>query len=146
MEQKKKLEYGKIFLCSYVAQGYSIDLVVFERIDSGNNNAHDDPYLNLINSTESNLKLLIIGGRLRYGDPEISHDLGLQSFPEKIKVEKNVKMIDILEPNVEYDNLKLSRVRCNLSSSLRNLTESTKAFQEYSEIEGRRRTTQTNLS
>jgi hypothetical protein len=89
---------------------------------------------------------LIIGGRPRYGDPEILHDLGLQSFPEKIKVEKNVKMIDILEPNVEYDNLKLSRVRCNLSSSLRNLTESTKAFQEYSEIEGRRRTTQTNLS
>jgi 5-methylthioadenosine/S-adenosylhomocysteine deaminase len=110
-----------------IAPGYFADLVVFERIDNGNNNnnnAHEDPYFNLIKSTEGNLKLLIIGGRPRYGDPEILHDLGLQSFPEKIKVENKLKMIDILEPDVEYGNLKLRKVKSNLSRSLRNPTDS----------------------
>jgi 5-methylthioadenosine/S-adenosylhomocysteine deaminase len=104
-----------------IAQGYFADIVVFGRTDRGNNNnTHDDPYLNLIKSTEGNLKLLIIGGRPRYGDPEILHALGLQSLPEKIKVEKREKMIDILEPDVEYGGLKLSKVRSNLSNSLKN--------------------------
>jgi 5-methylthioadenosine/S-adenosylhomocysteine deaminase len=86
-----------------IAQGYFADIAVFGRTDSGNNNnTHDDPYLNLIKSTEGNLKLLIIGGRPRYDDPEILHALGLQSLPEKIKTEKKEKMIDILEPDVEY--------------------------------------------
>lgn len=107
-----------------IAQGYFADVVVFERINSVNDNAHDDPYLNLIKSTEGDLKLLIIGGRPRYGDPEILHGLGNQSFPEKIKVEKKEKMIDILEPGVEYGSLKLSKVRSNLTRSLRNPTGS----------------------
>jgi 5-methylthioadenosine/S-adenosylhomocysteine deaminase len=104
-----------------IAQGYFADIVVFGRTDRGNNNnTHDDPYLNLIKSTEGNLKLLIIGGRPRYGDPEILHALGLQSLPEKIKVEKKEKMIDILEPDLEYGDLKLSKVRSNLINSLKN--------------------------
>jgi 5-methylthioadenosine/S-adenosylhomocysteine deaminase len=107
-----------------IAQGYFADLVVFERINGANNNARDDPYHNLIKSTEGNLKLLVIGGRPRYGDKEILHALGIQSFPEKIKVEKKEKMIDILEPGVEYGSLKLSKVRSNLTRSLRNPTGS----------------------
>ena len=107
-----------------IAQGYFADVVVFDRIDSVNDNAREDPYLNLIKSTEGNLKLLVIGGRPRYGDPEILHALGIQSFPEKIKVEKKEKMIDILEPGVEHGGLKLSKVRSNLTRSLRNPTGS----------------------
>jgi 5-methylthioadenosine/S-adenosylhomocysteine deaminase len=107
-----------------IAHGYFADVVVFDRIDNGNDNAHGDPYLNLIKSTEGNLKLSIIGGRPRYGDPEILHALGFQSLPEKIKVEKKDKMIDILEPGVEHGSLKLSKVRSNLTSSLRNPTGS----------------------
>jgi 5-methylthioadenosine/S-adenosylhomocysteine deaminase len=103
-----------------IAQGYFADLVVFERLHDRNNDTHDDPYLNLIKSTEGNLKLLIIGGRPRYGDRQILHALGLQSLPEKIKVENKEKMIDILEPDVEYGSLKLSKVKSNLSNSLRN--------------------------
>lgn len=108
-----------------IDQGYFADIVVFGLIDGGsssnnNNNADGDPYLNLIKSTEGNLKLLIIGGRPRYGDPKILHALGLQDFPEKIKVEKKEKMIDILEPDVEFGDLKLSKVRSNLSKSLKN--------------------------
>ena len=60
----------------------------------------------------------------RYGDPEILHALGFRSLPEKIKVEKKEKMIDILEPGVEYGSLKLSKVRSNLTRSLRNPTGS----------------------
>jgi 5-methylthioadenosine/S-adenosylhomocysteine deaminase len=103
-----------------IAHGYLADLVVFERIDNGIDNADGDPYLNLIKSTEGNLKLSIIGGRPRYGDPEVLHALGFQSLPEKIKVEKKEKMIDILEPGVEHGSLKLSKVRSNLTGSLRN--------------------------
>ncbi|MFL6486472.1 MAG: hypothetical protein ACJ71D_07160, partial [Nitrososphaera sp.] len=110
-----------------IAQGYFADIVVFDRKELGNNtnnnknNNHnpDNPYLNLIKSTEGNLKLLIIGGRARYGDPEILRALGL-SLPEKIKIEKKEKMIDVLEPAIEYGNLKLSKVRSNLSRTLRS--------------------------
>jgi hypothetical protein len=98
--------------------------VVFDRINTANDNSREDPYLNLIKSTEGNLKLLVIGGRPRYGDTEILHALGMQSFPEKIKVEKKEKMIDILEPGVEYGGLKLSKVRSKLTGSLRNPTGS----------------------
>jgi hypothetical protein len=66
------------------------------------------------------LKLSIIGGRPRYGDPEILHALGFQRLPEKNKVEKKDKMIDILEPGIEHGSLKLSNVRSSLTSSLRN--------------------------
>ena len=104
-----------------IARGYFADIVVFGRIDNGNNDdTHDAPYLNLIKSTEGNLKLLIIGGRPRYGDPQILHALGLESLPEKIKVEKKEKMIDILEPEVEHGSLKLRKVRSNLTSTLSN--------------------------
>ena len=110
-----------------IAQGYFADIVVFGRIDeesgsssNSNNNADGNPYLNILKSTEGNLKLLIIGGRPRYGDPRILHALGLQDFPEKIKVEKKEKMIDILESEVEFGDLKLSKVRSNLSKSLKN--------------------------
>jgi 5-methylthioadenosine/S-adenosylhomocysteine deaminase len=107
-----------------IAQGYFADIVVFDRINTANDNSREDPYLNLIKSTEGNLKLLVIGGRPRYGDTEILHALGMQSFPEKIKVEKKEKMIDILEPGVEYGGLKLSKVRSKLTGSLRNPTGS----------------------
>lgn len=107
-----------------IAQGYFADIVVFDRINTANDNTREDPYLNLIKSTEGNLKLLVIGGRPRYGDTEILHALGIQSFPEKIKVEKKEKMIDILEPGVEYGSLKLSKVRSKLTGSLRNPTGS----------------------
>lgn len=104
-----------------IARGYFADIVVFGRIDNGNNDdTHDAPYLNLMKSTEGNLKLLIIGGRPRYGDPQILHALGLESLPEKIKVEKKEKMIDILEPEVEHGSLKLRKVRSNLTSTLSN--------------------------
>ena len=106
-----------------IAQGYFADVVVFERLDDGNNKTHHDPYLNLIRSTEGNLKLLIIGGRPRYGDPEILHGLGLQDLPEKMKVEGKEKMIDILESDVEYGSIKLSKVRSNLIRTLRNPTD-----------------------
>jgi 5-methylthioadenosine/S-adenosylhomocysteine deaminase len=106
-----------------IAKGYFADVVVFERLDDGDNKTHHDPYLNLIRSTEGNLKLLIIGGRPRYGDPEILHGLGLHDLPEKMKVEGKEKMIDILESDVEYGNLKLSKVRSNLIRTLRNPTD-----------------------
>jgi hypothetical protein len=54
--------------------------------NTSNNNADENPYLNLLKSTEGNLKLLIIGGKSKYGDPRILHALDLQDFPEKIKV------------------------------------------------------------
>jgi hypothetical protein len=92
--------------------------------NTSNNNADENPYLNLLKSTEGNLKLLIIGGKSKYGDPRILHALDLQDFPEKIKVEKKKKMIDILELDVEFDveygDLKLSKVRSNRSNSLKN--------------------------
>jgi 5-methylthioadenosine/S-adenosylhomocysteine deaminase len=104
-----------------IAQGYYADIVVFDRIDLGNNNSSsEDPYLNLIRSTEGNLKLLIIGGRPRYGDPEILHALGIQKLPEKIKIGNKEKMIDILEPAAEHGNVKLSKVRSNLARTLSN--------------------------
>jgi 5-methylthioadenosine/S-adenosylhomocysteine deaminase len=106
-----------------IAQGYFADVVVFERLDDRNNDIHQDPYLNLIKSTEGNLKLLIIGGRPRYGDPAIMHRLGLHNLPEKMKVERKEKMIDILESDVEYGSLKLSKVRSNLIRTLRNPTD-----------------------
>jgi 5-methylthioadenosine/S-adenosylhomocysteine deaminase len=113
-----------------ITQGRFADIVVFDRIidnNTGNNNnnnndTHDDPYLNMINSTEVNLKLLIIGGRPRYGDSEILHALKSEGFSEKIKIGKREKLIDILEPDVEYGNIKLSKVRSNLTSSLKNPT------------------------
>jgi 5-methylthioadenosine/S-adenosylhomocysteine deaminase len=106
-----------------IAKGYFADIVVFGRINQGNNNninSSEDPYLNLIRATEGDLKLVIIGGRARYGDPDILHALGFQSLPEKIKVEKKEKMIDILEPGVEHGDLKLSKVRFNLTKTLNN--------------------------
>ncbi len=110
-----------------ITQGCFADIVVFDRIidnNTGNNNndTHDDPYLNLINSTEVNLKLLIIGGRPRYGDSETLNALKSQKFPEKIKIGRREKMIDILEPDVKYGSIKLSKVKSNLARSLKNPT------------------------
>jgi len=53
---------------------------------------------------------------------EILHALRSQKFPEKIKIGKREKMIDILEPDVEYGSIKLSKVRSSLTSSLKNPT------------------------
>jgi 5-methylthioadenosine/S-adenosylhomocysteine deaminase len=104
-----------------IAQGYIADIVVFDRTDNGNNNSEGEhPYLNLIKSTEGDLKLLIIGGRPRYGDTEILHALGLEGLLEKIKVEKKERRIDILEPDVEHGDLKLSKIQANLNNSLKN--------------------------
>jgi hypothetical protein len=68
-----------------ISQVHFADIVVFDRIDNNNDDDdHADPYLNLIKPTEGNLKLSIIGGRPRYGDPEILDALGFLNFKKKL--------------------------------------------------------------
>jgi len=87
------------------------DLVIFEKVNP-------DPYRNLIECTEKNLILSIIAGVPRYGDHKLLSKL--IKIPEKIKVKKIVKGMDILEPGKEYGNIKFSKVRSSLRNTLKN--------------------------
>ena len=77
-----------------IKPGYHADLVVFERIE-------DDPYPNLVLSTEKGLNLSIVDGRPRYGDLELLSNLGIDK-PETITVQNRKKGLDILEPGMEH--------------------------------------------
>lgn len=94
-----------------ILPGFYADLVVFDRIDG-------NPYRNLVLSTESNLKLAVINGRPRYGDPEILSALGKKDVPEKITVDGRAKDIDILEPGVAYGDITLESATSNLRNAL----------------------------
>jgi len=93
-----------------IAPGLFADLVVFD-------NNYDDPYRNLILSTEKNLQLSIIGGRPRYGNIELLEKFGVTNY-EKIKVDDLTKGIDILEPNVNYGNITLSQSIAALTTAM----------------------------
>ena len=73
------------------------DLVIFD-------NLNHDPYWNLIQCTERNLRLSIVSGRTRYGDIEILSKLGVSKY-EEIKVDEVSKGIDMIEPRIQYGDV-----------------------------------------
>ncbi|NOJ26830.1 MAG: hypothetical protein DA330_02315 [Nitrososphaera sp.] len=105
-----------------IQPGHLADLVVFDRID-------DDPYRNLVLSTEGGLKLVLIGGRPRYGDLEMLAAFGIDSA-EKITVDGREKAIDILEPGVAYGDIKLETVLSSLAGALANPIKAAKKLFE----------------
>ena len=58
---------------------------------------NEDPYRNLIQCTEKNLRLSLISGRPRYGDISLLTKMGIANF-ERLKMGSVAKGIDILEP------------------------------------------------
>jgi 5-methylthioadenosine/S-adenosylhomocysteine deaminase len=92
--------------------GLFADLVIFDNLDS-------DPYRNLIQCTEKNLNLSIIGGRPRYGKRRLLSQLGISKI-EKIKIGSLTRGIDILEPGVEYGEITFRQVWSKLKEALAN--------------------------
>ena len=111
-----------------IQNGLFADLVVFDKTDQ-------DPYENLIKSTEKNMKLSIIDGRPRYGNSELLSKFNIQQY-ETISIGQSIKKgIDILEPNVEYGDITFKEVKHNLSSALKNPEKSIKkTIRKYSEM------------
>lgn len=95
-----------------IKAGLFADLVIFNKLN-------DNPYRNLIQCTEKDLKLSIISGRPRYGDIKYMSKLKISGF-EKIKVGSITKGIDILEPGVEFGKIAFSEVWSKLTESLAN--------------------------
>jgi hypothetical protein len=91
--------------------GYLADLVVFER-------RHKDPYRNLVLCTERDLKLAVLNGKARYGDPSILSKLGIK-VPETITVAGKKKGLDMLEPGVQFGDITFKTVESNLTSALK---------------------------
>jgi 5-methylthioadenosine/S-adenosylhomocysteine deaminase len=88
------------------------DIVVFDKLV-------EDPYRNLIQCTEKNLKLSLIGGKPRYGDEPLLLKIGIPSF-EEVKVGSLTKGIDVIEPGVENGGTTLAKVWVNLTDALSN--------------------------
>jgi 5-methylthioadenosine/S-adenosylhomocysteine deaminase len=100
-----------------IAPGHVADIVVFDHLD-------DDPYRNLILSTEKNLKLSIINGKPRLGDPKLLSELGIV-VPETFGIKSRKKGIDILEAGIEYGNITLRQVKTTLRGTMRNPQKAT---------------------
>lgn len=111
-----------------IQNGLFADLVVFEKTDQ-------DPYENLIKSTEKNLKLSIIEGRARYGNPELLSKFNVQR-KEIISIGQSIKKgIDILEPEAEYGDMTFKVVKRNLTTALQDPEKSIKiTMEKYSEM------------
>ena len=92
--------------------GLFADLVIFD-------NLNHDPYRNLIECSEKNLKLSIISGRPRYGDKQIMSKLGVSKY-EEIKVDSVLKGIDIIEPGIQYGDITFRQVWSRLKKALAN--------------------------
>ena len=95
-----------------IKPGLFADIVIFD-------NLNEDPYRNLLQCTEKNLKLSIIGGRPRYGDVKILSKLEISVF-EKLKVGSASKGIDILESGVDFGEITFEQVRSRLTEALAN--------------------------
>jgi len=95
-----------------IKKGLFADIVIFDKLN-------EDPYRNLIQCTEKNLKLSLIGGRPRYGDISLLTKMGISNF-ERLKVGSVAKGIDILEPGVENGDISFDQVWSNLSEALAN--------------------------
>jgi 5-methylthioadenosine/S-adenosylhomocysteine deaminase len=95
-----------------IRKGLVADLVVFEKKEN-------DPYRNLINAIEADLKLVVINGRPKYGDLELLNNFGL-SHVEKLSIGSVTKGIDISEPDVEFGDYTFTEVRNKLSQALAN--------------------------
>ena len=101
-----------------IKPGLFADLAVFEILNQ-------DPYRNLIECTEKNLILSIIGGKPRYGEIPILTKMGISNF-ERVNVGSLVKAIDILEPGVENGHFTFSQVWSNLTEALANPEDTAK--------------------
>jgi cytosine/adenosine deaminase-related metal-dependent hydrolase len=101
-----------------VLPGHMADLVVFERRDG-------DPYRNLVLSTEKDLKLSILGGKPRYGDPSLLKKLGIKT-PETITVAGKKRGLDMLEPGVQYGDITFKAAKSNLLAALSRPAEAAK--------------------
>ena len=95
-----------------IQEGLFADLVIFD-------NLNHDPYRNMIECTEKNLKLSIISGRPRYGDKQIMSKLGVSKY-EEIKVDSVLKGIDIIEPGIQYGDITFRQVWSRLKKALAN--------------------------
>jgi len=92
--------------------GLFADLVIFD-------NLNHDPYRNLIECSEKNLKLCIISGKPRYGDKQIMSKLGVSKY-EEIKVDSVLKGIDIIEPGIQHGDITFRQVWSRLKKALAN--------------------------
>ena len=95
-----------------IKTGLFADIVIFDILN-------EDPYRNLIQCTEKNLKLSIIGGKPRYGEIPLLTKMGISNF-ERVNVGSVAKGIDILEPGVENGDISFDQVWSNLTEALAN--------------------------
>lgn len=95
-----------------IKAGLFADIVVFDKLV-------EDPYRNLIQCTEKNLKLSLIGGKPRYGEEPLLLDIGISSF-EQVQVGSLTKGIDVIEPGVENGETTFATVWTNLTETLSN--------------------------
>lgn len=109
-----------------IKAGLFADLVIFNKLE-------DDPYRNLIQCTEKDLKLSIISGRPRYGDIKYMSSLKIAGT-EKIKVGSVTKGIDILELGVEFGEITFQEVWSRLTESLANPRKTALRLFEKSKI------------
>ena len=109
-----------------IKTGLFADLVIFD-------NLNRDPYRNLIQCSEKNLKLSVVSGRPRYGDKQIMSKLGVSKY-EEVDVDSVLKGIDINEPGIQHGDISFRQVWSRLKEALANpentaikLFESTKS-------------------
>jgi cytosine/adenosine deaminase-related metal-dependent hydrolase len=91
------------------------DLTVLDGID-------DDPYDNLVKSTEKNVRLVIIAGHARYGDRDLMTALGAkEATSEPIEVGGRDRLLSLHHPSSPLNHISFAAARDALAAALADL-------------------------
>ena len=93
-----------------IVPGHIADLVAFDRVSN-------DPYRNVIESTEENLKLAIVDGIPRCGDLELMNELEVTPS-DRVRVGSREKAFDIFEPGLKYGDITLHKAQSALRATM----------------------------
>ena len=116
-----------------LARGSIADIAVFDYIENKKENGEEDnnPYRNLIQATERNLQLCIIGGRPRYGDLDILKDSLAVNISDSFPVGSRTKGLDASESPEDTGvgaNVTFQQAKTNIQKTLADPKTAAKNF------------------